>query len=666
MSNASDSDCISQNTDTYRVGGWGRPYFSINPEGHLEVHPNPNGDCRVDLYQLSQQLEARGLSLPVLVRFPDILDHRISRINGAFAKAIEEYKYGGRYQGVFPVKVNQQRHLVEEVVEYGRAWGHGLEAGSKPELLIALSLMHDTDGLVICNGYKDLSYVETALLGQRIQHTVIVVLERVEELDLVFEASKRLGIRPVLGVRAKLSSKGIGPWEDSAGDRAKFGLSAAEIVLVVDRLKEQGMLSCLQLVHFHIGSQVSNISTFKNALREATRFYVELFNMGAPMKYMDVGGGLAVDYDGSRTDFHASKNYDTQEYAYDVVAAIQEACDRAKIPPATIVSESGRATVAHQSVLVFDVLGSNQIDYALPNAPEEDAHSVIQELYETWSQVTGANIQESWHDATQAREEAQSLFKFGYLSLRERARVDRLFWHCANRIAEAGRTAALDRPGEPGRDPNFVPEEMEDIEKVRSAVYYSNFSVFRSAPDTWAIDQLFPIMPIHRLNEIPTKRARLADLTCDSDGIIDHFIDKDDVKDSLEVHALKQGERYMMGMFLVGAYQEILGDLHNLFGDTHAVHVRVGPRRRSNGASEPPESQTSNGSELGYHVEHVVKGDRTDEVLSYVQYDAEAMVERVRHRAEDAFEQGNLTLEHMGKLMEHFEKSLRAYTYLSV
>ena len=623
---------IAKSAELYQIRGWGEPYFRISDKGRIEVRPDPTRDRAIDLYDLVNDLEARGLALPLLIRFSNILDDRIRLINDCFARAIAEYQYGGAYQGVFPVKVNQQRHIVEEVVRYGRKYRYGLEAGSKPELLIALSAMHKSDGLIICNGYKDSKYVETALIAQRLDKTVLVVLERIEELDVVFRASERLGIKPQLGVRAKLGAKGIGRWADSAGEGAKFGLTAAEIVDVVDRLAERNMLDSLQLLHFHIGSQVSSIIPVKNALREATRFYVELAKMGAKMGYFDVGGGLAVDYDGSKSDFHASMNYAVQEYAYDVVAAIQDACTHGGVPPATIVSESGRAVAAHQSVLVFDVLGSNETKFPEPTPPDKGDHHVIHELFETYKNIMPKNLQEAWHDASQAREEANSLFKFGYLSLRDRARAERLFWHCGQKILAAGRRA------------KFVPEEIQEVEKVFSTIYYCNFSVFQSAPDTWAIDQLFPVMPIHRLDEEPTEQARLADLTCDSDGIIDHFIDVEEVRRSLPVHSIEGPDRYVMAIFLLGAYQEILGDLHNLFGDTNAVHVRL--------------------SEESYQVAHVIKGDSMNEVLRFVEWDPEQMVEKVRRQAETALQAGRIDVRQMKLLLDHYEESLRSYTYL--
>ncbi len=617
----------------YQITGWGSPYFQVNARGQVEVTPNPDRQQCINLYDLTLELRARGLELPLLIRFSDIVGDRIRRLNEAFGKAITEYEYPGTYRGVFPVKVNQQRHLVEEIVRYGRAWNFGLEAGSKPELLIALAAMQDVGGLIICNGYKDQKYIETALVAQKFDKTVIVVLERIEELDIVIKASEKVGIRPFLGVRAKLTTRGVGRWADSAGDRAKFGLTTSEMVEVVDRLSELGMLDCLQLLHFHIGSQISSIIPIKNAMQEASNIYVELAKMGAKMGYLDVGGGLAVDYDGSKTDFHASKNYQLEEYAADVVSHVQAACAKADVPVPTLVSESGRAIAAHHSVLVLEVVGQSQVRFGEPVEPRPDAHRLLKELFETYGGIQPKNVQESYHDASQAKEEAQSLFKYGYLSLRERAQVERLFWNCCEKIHQTLKRL------------KFVPEELQHLDKNLSAIYYCNFSLFQSAPDIWAIDHLFPIMPIHRLDEEPTVSATLADLTCDSDGMIDHFIDVEDVKSTLAVHTLSDTESYFLGMFLNGAYQEILGDLHNLFGDTNAIHVEL--------------------TDNGYQIGHVIKGDSISDVLRYVEYQPENMVEAVRRQAERAVSQGRITNEQMRTLLQHYEESLRSYTYLT-
>ncbi len=622
----------AKSAELYQIRGWGSPYFSVNEKGHVDVHPDPQGERSIDLFELTNALVDRGLDLPLLIRFPNILQDRIRLLNEAFQKAIEEYEYPNLYRGVFPIKVNQQRHLVEEVVHAGRPWRYGLEAGSKPELLIALAAMESEDGFIVCNGYKDATYIETALIASRFDNTVVIVLERADELELVLRASEKLGIRPTLGVRSKLASKGMGRWAESAGDRAKFGLTTSEIVNVVDRLAALEMLDCLQLLHFHIGSQVSSIMPWKNAMREAGHLYVELVKMGCKMGYLDVGGGLAVDYDGSRTDFRASMNYGVQEYAYDVVGGIREACDKGQIDPPVIVSESGRAVAAYQSVMVMDAIGDTHAERKAPRKPSENAHRVLQELWLTWEGIQPKNVQEAWHDATQGLEECRSLFKFGYLGLRELAEAERLFWACCEKIRERLK----------GR--KKIPEELQKIDEVAGTIYYCNFSLFQSAPDIWAMDQLFPIMPIHRLDEEPTLKARLADLTCDSDGIIDRFIDVEDVASSLDVHPVDSGDRYYLGMFLGGAYQEILGDLHNLFGDTNAVHVRL--------------------EEYGYSVANVIKGDAIEEVLRYLQYDPEDMVEKVRKQAEKALGQGKMTLEQLRMFMRHYEASLRGYTYL--
>jgi arginine decarboxylase len=625
---------IEDSEELYRIHGWGDPYFSINAAGHVMVAPKGDRGGSLDLHDLVTALKQRNLGLPILIRFSDILEDRIERLNACFAKAIARYRYSGVYRGVFPVKCNQQRHLVEDLVRFGQPHRFGLEAGSKPELLIALATLDNPGSLLICNGYKDLEYVETAMLSQRLGHTPIIVLEQLDEVPLVIEASRRLNIRPILGVRAKLSSKGIGRWGGSAGDRAKFGLAIPEVLSAVEQLKAANMLDCLQLLHFHIGSQISAISVIKDALREACQIYVELSELGAQMRYLDVGGGLGVDYDGSKTNFSASKNYSIQNYANDVVAEVQEACSARNLPVPTLISESGRAIASHQSVLVFDVLGtSDRPGLEAIDPPAADDHALLRELYDTYAHVTIKNYQEAYHDAVQFKDEAISLFNFGYLSLTERAKVERLYWACCRRILELV------------RHEDYVPDDLEELEKNLASIYYINLSVFQSMPDAWAIDQLFPIMPIHRLDEEPTNRATLADLTCDSDGKIEKFIDLRDVKSVLELHPIKEHEPYYLGLFLGGAYQEIMGNLHNLFGDTNTVHIHMTPK--------------------GYHIEHVVKGDTMTEVLSYVQYDSEDLIENIRRRSEHALQDGKITIQEAQLLLQHYEHSLNHYTYLS-
>jgi arginine decarboxylase len=624
---------IEDSENQYRIKGWGEPYFSINAAGHVTVSPSGDRGGSLDLFELVNALRDRNLALPLLIRFSDILEDRIERLNACFAKAIARYNYDGGYKGVFPIKCNQQRHLVEDLVKFGKPFQFGLEAGSKPELMIALATLDTPGSLIICNGYKDREYVETAILAQKLGQTPIIVLEQIEEVELAIEACRSLGIEPNLGIRAKLNSKGMGRWGGSSGDRAKFGLTIPEIIMVVDRLREAKMLNCLQLLHFHIGSQISSISVIKDAISEASKIYVELAQLGANMRYLDVGGGLGVDYDGSQTNFHASKNYNIQNYANDIVAEVKDACAEKKIPVPTLVSESGRAIASHQSVLIFDVLGTSEVRTDLPHPPEEKEHAVIRNLWETYNSINSENFQEAYHDVTQFKEEALNRFNLGYLSITERARAEQFYWASCRKILDII------------NEQEYVPDDLEDLEQMMSSIYYVNMSVFQSAPDSWAIDQLFPIMPIHRLGEEPTRRGILADLTCDSDGKIDQFIDLRDVKPVLELHHLKKNKPYYLGLFLGGAYQEIMGNLHNLFGDTNAVHIKLTPK--------------------GYQIEHVVKGDTMKEVVGYVQYDAEDLVENIRKKSEQALQDKRITLQESQRLLQNYESSLGRYTYLS-
>jgi arginine decarboxylase len=624
---------IEDSENQYRIKGWGEPYFSINAAGHITVSPQGDRGGSLDLFELVNALRERNLALPLLIRFSDILEDRIERLNASFAKAIARYNYDGSYRGVFPIKCNQQRHLVEDLVKFGKPFQFGLEAGSKPELMIALATLDTPGSLIICNGYKDREYIETAMLAQKLGQTPIIVLEQIEEVEIAIEAAKSLGIEPNLGVRAKLNSKGMGRWGGSSGDRAKFGLTIPEIIMVVDRLREAKMLNSLQLLHFHIGSQISSISVIKEAIIEASKIYVELAQLGANMRYLDVGGGLGVDYDGSQTNFHASKNYNMQNYANDIVAEVKDACAEKKIPVPTLVSESGRAIVSHQSVLIFDVLGSSEVRSDLPHPPTENEHAIIRNLWEIYNTINLENFQEAYHDVTQFKEEALNRFNLGYLSISERARAEQFYWACCRKILDII------------NNEDYVPDDLEELEQMMSSIYYVNMSVFQSAPDSWAIDQLFPIMPIHRLCEEPTQRGILADLTCDSDGKIDQFIDLRDVKPVLELHTLKKHKPYYLGLFLAGAYQEIMGNLHNLFGDTNAVHIKLTPK--------------------GYQIEHVVKGDTMKEVVGYVQYDAEDLMENIRKKSEQALQEKRITLQESQRLMQNYESSLGRYTYLS-
>ncbi|MEM7199522.1 MAG: biosynthetic arginine decarboxylase [Planctomycetota bacterium] len=619
--------------ELYQVDAWGCGYFSVDDRGHLMVAPSTNADVQVSLLDLVQDLQHRGYPLPLLLRFSDVLHDRVRQITEAFGGAIAEESFTGRYRPVYPIKVNQQRDVVEELVRCGASVGLGLEAGSKPELLVALALCDAPDGLIICNGYKDLAYIETALLAQKLGRHPVIVLDRFDELELVLRASRRLDLRPHIGVRARLASRGAGKWAESTGPRSKFGLTAAELVRVVERLRECEMLDCLELLHFHLGSQITAIRAFKDALRESSRIFVELCAMGAPLQLIDVGGGLGVDYDGSKTNFHSSTNYSLQEYANDVVYAIREACDGRGIPHPDIVSESGRAMVAHHAVLVMDVLGTSQATRMAPPVLAGEEAAPIQELRHTYARVSRKTFQECYHDALQSREDGLQLFNLGYLDLPGRATLEGLFW------------AVCDRVHRIVRHLDYVPDELEGLERALADNYYCNFSVFQSLPDHWAVKQLFPIMPIHRLRERPTNRAILSDLTCDSDGRVDRFIDLHDVKDALELHEPVPGQPYYLGVFLIGAYQEILGDLHNLFGDTTAIHIRLE-------------------REHGYHVEHVVEGDTVTEVLGYVQYDRRDLMRRVRAAAERAMRNRHIRVEECALLLRRYEEGLAATTYL--
>jgi arginine decarboxylase len=625
---------VKDSLELYNVNGWGRPFFGINDAGHVEVTPAGPGSSRIDLKDLVEDLRSRGLNLPLLIRFSDILRTRVEQLCGAFQQAIAENDYKGTYRGVYPIKVNQQRHVVEELVEYGRPFNLGIEAGSKPELLVALALQDNPEALILCNGYKDRAYIETALLAQKLGRRVFITMDRLAELETVIAASRELGIRPLIGVRARLTTKGAGKWVESTGDRSKFGLTTAEMVRAVERLRGEGMLDCLQLLHFHIGSQITNIRAIKDALREASRIFVELHGLGAHMKLLDCGGGLGVDYDGSQTNFHSSVNYSLQEYAADVVSQIAEACNGAGVPHPDIVTESGRALTAHHSVLVFNVLDANQMLVGqIPESLAKDEHRVIQQLYETYAGVSRKNFQEAYHDVLGLKEEGITAFNLGILDLKARARVEELFYATCEKILKIV------------RDLPYVPDELEGLERQLSDTYYCNFSLFQSLPDHWAVRQLFPTMPIDRLDKSPSRRAVLADLTCDSDGKMDQFIDLRDVKHFLELHPVNGGP-YYVASFLVGAYQEILGDLHNLFGDTDAVHVKLDGDH--------------------YRVEHVVEGDSVAEVLSYVQYSKDDLISRVRRAMEKALREQRLTPAESGRLMRRYEEGLEGYTYLTV
>ena len=619
-------------TELYDVARWGKGYFSIGDAGNMRVHPEKEPERSVDLKELVDTLVLRGISLPILVRFAGILKHRLGEIHGAFQTAIQEHKYQGEYCCVYPIKVNQQRQVVEEVLEFGKPYHFGLEAGSKPELLVVMALSGN-DTPIICNGFKDSEYIEMAMLAQKMGRNIIPVVEKYTELALIAKYAARVGVRPQIGIRVKLASRGSGRWKSSGGYRSKFGLSTTELMRALEELKSWGMEDCLNLLHFHLGSQITNIRQVKAAVNEAARLYVELARAGAGMKYLDVGGGLGVDYDGSQTDFESSVNYTLQEYANDVIYHVQNVCDDAGVAHPTIVTESGRAIAAYHSMLVFNVLGVSGLgDQEVIPEVNNDSEQPLIDLQETLRAMTQRNLLEAYHDAQQALDSALNLFSLGYLTLEQRCIAENLYWAICRRVQKFA------------RELDFVPEELEGLEASLSDTYFCNFSLFQSMPDSWAIKQLFPIMPIHRLNEQPTHPAVLGDITCDSDGKVDQFIDRRDVKRTLPLHAFN-GENYYLGAFLVGAYQEILGDMHNLFGDTNAVHVRLGP-------------------EGDVILDTVIKGDTVKEVLNYVQFNTEQLITRLRHDVERAVREGRLGYEESGRLLKFYEEGLYGYTYL--
>lgn len=624
---------VADSHELYNINTWGNGYFSINANGNVSAEV-PGGHPSIDLKALVDEVRERGIGLPLLIRFPHIARQRVTELNEAFQNAIREYEYQGTYRGVYPIKVNQDRFLVEHVVRAGGPYHFGLEAGSKPELLAVIAMLDDPEALVICNGYKDEEYVETALMAMRLGRRVVLVVEKESELALITQLAEKTGIRPRIGIRSRLSTRGAGHWEGSAGDRSKFGLGARDLFEAVEYLRSHGLLDCFELLHFHLGSQISSIRSVKNALREGGRMFVELVKLGAPLKYLDVGGGLGIDYDGSQTNFSSSMNYTLQEYANDIVFGMKELCDAEEVPHPILVSESGRAVVAHHAMLVVDVLGVGTLapDH-VPEAPGPDAPPVIRNLYDSYQEVSRKSLLESYHDALEYRDESLSLFNLGHLPLSERVMAEDIYWAICRKVLRLVREA------------DDIPEDLQGLEKALSDTYFCNFSVFQSAPDSWAIDHLFPVMPLHRLNEEPSRRGILADITCDSDGKVDQFIDRRDVKSVLELHPLVDGQAYYLGVFLVGAYQEILGDLHNLFGDTNTVLV--------------------SGNELGgYRIDHVVKGDSVSEVLRYVRYDRDDLIARVRRATELALREQRITLEQSRNLLRMYEDGLSGYTYL--
>jgi len=624
---------VTDSLELYNVRQWGQGFFGINEKGNVVVSPRGDAGPSIDLKGLVDELGERGINLPLLIRFSDILRARIEQLNQAFSKAITEHEYRGTYMGVYPIKVNQQRHVVEEVVQFGGPFKFGLEAGSKPELLAVLALLESYDPLIICNGYKDYEYIDMALWGAKIGKTVVLVVEEYEELERIVARSKSLGVKPYIGLRFKLAARGSGRWQESGGSRSKFGLTISEVLRSVELLKSEEMLDCLQLAHFHLGSQITNIRSIKEGLSEGARMYVELAKLGANMRFIDCGGGMAVDYDGSSSNFPSSANYTMQEYCNDVVSAITEACNAAEVAHPIIVTECGRAVAAHHSVLVSNVLSvTQQAATAAPKSLPEEAHSVLHNMLEMHDSISSKNFQEAYHDALHLRDEVLSLFKLGYLTIQDCGVMETIFWSACRKILKIM------------REKDYVPDELEGLEGLLSDTYVVNFSAFQSVPDCWAVDQLFPIMPIHRLNEEPTRKGTLADITCDSDGKIDKFIDLKDVKSSLELHAVNGGD-YLLGIFMTGAYQETLGDMHNLFGDTNAVHVSVADDGQ-------------------YFVDHVVAGDTVQEVLQYVQYSTDDLVAKLRRTVESAVRGGKITFGESAEFLRRYQRGLKGYTYL--
>jgi arginine decarboxylase len=624
---------IEDSAELYNITGWGLKYFSINEKGHVAVTPR-EGCASVDIKDVLDELQVRDIAAPVLLRFPDILDNRVEKISKCFRQAADEYGYEAKNFIIYPIKVNQMRQVVEEIVSHGKKFNIGLEAGSKPELHAVLATNIAENALIICNGYKDNEYIELALLAQKMGRNIYLVVEKLNELQAIAEVSKRLGITPNVGIRIKLSSSGSGKWEESGGDQSKFGLNSSELLTALDFLERNKMTECLKLIHFHIGSQITKIRRIKNALREATQFYVQLSKLGYDIDFIDIGGGLGVDYDGTRSSSsESSMNYSIQEYANDSVSALVDACVKNGLKQPNIITESGRSLTAHHSVLVFEALATTSLpEWNDREEVSEDDHELLRELYDIYDKLNQPRLFESWHDALQIREEALDLFSLGMLDLRTRAQIEKLFWSIAREVGDIANTL------------KHAPDELRKISKMLPDKYFCNFSLFQSLPDSWAIDQVFPIMPIAYLDEKPTRTATLQDITCDSDGKIANFISAHGNANSLPVHTLRDKEPYYIGVFLVGAYQEILGDMHNLFGDTNAVHISVYKDR--------------------YEIDQVIYGETVDEVLDYVQYNPKRLVRNVETWVTSSMKSGKITPEEGRQFLSKYRSGLYGYTYL--
>ncbi len=624
---------IDDSAELYNINGWGLKYFSINEKGHVAVTPR-EGYASVDLKEIMDELQVRDVTSPVLLRFPDILDNRIEKISRCFKQAATEYNYQAQNFIIYPIKVNQMRQVVEEIVSHGKKFNIGLEAGSKPELHAVLATNIAENALIICNGYKDENYVELALLAQKMGRRIFLVAEKLNELKLIAEVAKRLKISPNVGIRIKLTSSGSGKWEESGGDQSKFGLNSSELLEALDFLEKNKMMACLRFIHFHIGSQITKIRRIKNALREATQFYVQLSKMGFNIDFIDIGGGLGVDYDGTRNSAsESSMNYSIQEYANDSVSAIVDACVKNDLKQPNIITESGRSLSAHHSILVFEVLETTSLPLWKDSQEiSPDDHELARELYNIWDKLNQPRLFESWHDALQIKEEALDLFSLGLLDLRTRAQIEKLFWSIAREVGEIASSM------------KHVPDELRKIAKMIPDKYFCNFSLFQSLPDSWAIDQVFPIMPISRLDEKPNRTATIQDITCDSDGKIANFISGQGTSSSLPVHTLRSGEPYYLGVFLVGAYQEILGDMHNLFGDTNAVHISVYKDR--------------------YEIDQIIDGETVAEVLDYVQFNPKKLVRNVETWVTASMKAGRISPEEGREFLSNYRSGLYSYTYL--
>jgi len=624
---------IEDSKELYNMCGWGTSYFSINEKGNVYVTPCKD-NTRIDLHDVMDELSLRDVTPPVLLRFPDILDNRIEKTWSCFKKATDEYGFKGENFIIYPIKVNQMQPVVEEIISHGRKFNLGLEAGSKPELHAVIALQCQSDSLIICNGYKDQSYIELALLAQKMGKRIFIVVEKLNELEIIAKAAKKFDVKPNLGIRIKLSSSGSGKWEESGGDASKFGLTSSELLKALEILEKKGMKDCLRLIHFHIGSQITKIRRIQTALKEASHFYIQLHKMGYNVDFVDCGGGLGVDYDGTRSpNSESSVNYSIQEYVNDCIYTFVEAANRNGIEHPNIITESGRSLSAHHSVLVIDVLETASLpEMNDAYEPGEDSHPLVKDLYEIWDNLNQRTMLEDWHDAEQIREEALDLFSHGIVDLQTRAEIEQMYWSVCREINSLAKSM------------KHTPEELKGLDKILADKYFCNFSLFQSLPDAWAVDQLFPIVPLQRLNERPTRSATLQDITCDSDGKITNFVTNRRLSHILPVHSLRKNEPYYLGVFLVGAYQEILGDMHNLFGDTNAAHITV--------------------KDGHYHIDQIFDGETVEEVLDYVQYNPKKLVRQLEVWVTKSVKQGRISLEEGKEFLSNYRSGLYGYTYL--